>query len=496
MKHGLKYKLTILVSLLLLSCQRNELVPSEAMTDAITFSLSSNAGYSVSTRAADESFVLISEDGTDSLLIQLSEAPYCQDAVITKGTPVTTSNLKSYGEDIAVRAFYNKDQFINDVFVFDEDGRSARTSIASYWPVAEKAKVDFWSFHPKEIAQTSQPLTISNDESTPSLSFYYNQEKADVGGVLVAATDQKDMFMAYARQGKEDGPVGLHYIHALSAIKFQAGKALSGTIINIEISNVCAGGTLTYSPNGTDKLIWNLDNKKYCTLSQDFTRDIKEDFTGDVSQGITKDIDSTVFMLIPQPLAEKELTIKYRRDGATEAKSYKVNLLGEKWEPGKTYTYTLRLMDGLGVDVETSTPTDPAPPSTSVIGRMSVKNTYNKTSYIRTMIIGNWVDEDGNIAAIFDPDEVDLQVSGENYQLSDYWYHDTTTNIYYYKNPLPKTEYTENLLITSVPSVQHPEGLKLDIVVLVQAVEAEGDKASVRAAWGDIADEMEPVAGN
>jgi hypothetical protein len=82
--------------------------------------------------------------------------------------------------------------------------------------------------------------------------------------------------MAYARQGKEGGSVELKYIHALSSIKFQAGKALTGEVQNITISNVCAGGKLIYSPNGTDKLTWNLDNERY-TLNQDFTQDIEED---------------------------------------------------------------------------------------------------------------------------------------------------------------------------------------------------------------------------
>ena len=495
MKTDLKYKLTILVSLLLLSCQNNELAPAEAVTDAIAFSVSSNAEYSPSTRAGGESLVLISSDGTDSLQILLSDISYSQASAITKGTPVTNENLNLYGEKIALRAFYENEQFVDDVFVFDQDG-SVRTSVTCYWPVAENAMVDFWSFHPKEIAQ-AQNYVVSNDESAPSLSFYYNQKK-EGEDILIDATEQKDMFMAYARQGKEGGSVELKYIHALSSIKFQAGKALTGEVQNITISNVCAGGKLTYSPNGTDKLTWDLDNERY-TLNQDFTQDIEEDFTGDLSQGITKDINNTIFMLIPQPLAEKTLTIKYLRHGETQAKTYTANIPGEKWDPGKLYTYTISLMDGFGIDIET--PDQPS--NAGVIDGIRIENSYNKTCYIRAMIIGNWVDEDGNVAAILNPDEVDLKITeaNSNYQLSadwgNYWLRDINTNVYYYRKPLRKTESTECLFDKFTNPMPHSEGLKLDFVVLVQAVEAEDDKASVMAAWGEtVSNGLESVADN
>lgn len=483
MKPDLKYKLTILVPLLLLSCQRNELAPNAVMTDAITFSLSSNAGYSASTRAAEESFVLICDDGTDSLLIQLSDASYIQDTHVTKGTPVTNNNLKDYGEKIALKAFYEGEEFVDDVFVFDEN-RNARTSVACYWPVAENAMVDFWSVHPIEIEQ-AQDYILSNDTSTPYLSFYYNQKKADAD-ILVDATEQKDIFMAYARQGKESGSVNLKYIHALSAINFQVSKALPGQIQNITITNVYAGGKLKYSPNGSQKLTWELDDEKY-TLDQDFAQAIEEDFVGDLSQGITKDINNTIFMLIPQPLVEKTLTIEYLREGETQAKTYTSYIPGEQWEPGKSYTYTMSLMDEFGIDVETPTP----PSNTSAIDGIQIKNSYNKTCYVRAMIIGNWVDEDGNVAAVLDPDEVNLKISpgNSNYVLSNdwenNWFYDESANIYYYKKPLKRTETTSYLFEEFKRPKQHAEGLKLDFVLLVQAVEAESDKASVTAAWGE-----------
>ena len=195
-------------------------------------------------------------------------------------------------------------------------------------------------------------LTMS--DNTKVMTWMKDGDK----NTLVDATKQKDYILAYNRQGKESGSVDLNYIHALSAVKFNAGKTLAGEILNITITNVYAGGKLTFSPNGTSKISWELDNERY-TLNQDFSQKIDEDLSGDSSQAITKDIDNTVFMLIPQPLTDKTLSIEFRRKGETEAKIYTVNMPGGSWETGKSYTYTLTLMDGLGIKIETEeTPTD------------------------------------------------------------------------------------------------------------------------------------------
>ena len=491
MKLNHTYRYILALVLLLFACQKEEIAPKKPIGDSIIFSLSSNAGngqgYSASTKAAENTIVLKSEDGTDSLIINLAsitETEEITDTATTKGSPVTDNNIIDIcGGNIALRAFYKNEQFVDDILVFENDG-SARTSNASYWPSAEDAMVDFWSYHPKGIDQ-NQHFSISYSTDSPSLSFYYNLKK-EGEEILVDATEQKDLFLAYTRESKGSSSVGLNYTHALSAVKFVAGKALAGEVQNISISNVYAGGTLTYTPEETSKLEWNLDEAKY-TLNQNFAQDINEDLSGDSSQDITKDINNTTFMLLPQPLEGKVLTIKYRREGETQARTYTANIPEGNWETGKSYTYTLTLMDGLGFEIETSD----QPSSNNMIDGVKIKNTYNKPCYIRAMIIGNWVDEDGNVAAIFNPDEINLKISqgNSNYQLSadweDHWFYDENTNIYYYKKVLRKTESTPYLFEKFTSPTQHSEGLKMDFAVLVQAVEAENNKASLKAAWGE-----------
>ena len=206
-KLNAKYKLVILAGLLLLGCQKEEIAPNKPIGDSIIFSLSSIAGssqgYSASTKAAENTMVLKSEDGTDSLIINLAsitETEEITDTATTKGSPVTNNNIIDIcGGNIALRAFYKNEQFVDDILVFENDG-SARTSNASYWPSAEDAMVDFWSYHPKGIDQ-NQNFSISNITDSPSLSFYYNLKK-EGEEILVDATEQKDLFLAYTRESK------------------------------------------------------------------------------------------------------------------------------------------------------------------------------------------------------------------------------------------------------------------------------------------------------
>lgn len=200
MKLYRKYSIILVLVLSLFSCQKEEVAPNNTKKDSITFSISGNAGggqsYSVSTRAAGEPLVLVSEDGTDSLVFQLTVT----DTVQTKGTSVTTDNLAELcADNLAIMAYYQNVKFIDDVLVFENDG-SARTSTASYWPTAEDAKVDFWSFHPKDIAGSNN-ITINNDADSPSFAFHYNQENENTG-MLADVTEQHDMFMSYTDKGR------------------------------------------------------------------------------------------------------------------------------------------------------------------------------------------------------------------------------------------------------------------------------------------------------
>ena len=480
-------------------CQTDDVVENGIGADAITFELYSNneeQSSSPSTRAADKPIVLLSENGTDSLTLYMTVAntidlrqPTQQiDDAITRGTPITNDNLMSKcSGEIALDAFYLDNVFIDDVLSFDGDGK-AHTPTPHHWPAAKDAKIDFWSYHPKEICDAADANFTYLNGDTPSLRFYYSQMGEN--GALVDVKDQKDMFLAYTNQGQEQGTVSLEYDHALSAIKFVAGKALEGKIKNIKLTDVYAAGTLTYTPNETTKLSWELDNDSKAIINQDFDNGIDENTIGSSTQDITRAAET--FLLIPQSATGKRLTIEYHRpDGTVD--TYSATMPDGVWEIGKTYTYTLRLMDGLDIEAEAGSV------SNKTVNGIEIANTYSKPCYVRAMIMANWVDEDGNIADILNPDEIDIAISSgnSNYQLaaewSTYWFYDATTNIYYYKKPLRSATSTEVKLFNRFTnSVTHSEGLTLDFTVFVQAVEADAAKNIVSSMWGnDVASKLE-----
>ena len=488
MKVRTLYSLLLALAFIYSGCQDKVLMQSEQGTDAIAFALytngEDNSSFTPLTRSIEKPLVLVNEDGTDSLTfyltitdtIDLGQSSYRKDSVITRGTPITQENLVSIcSGKIALDSFYQDNPFIKDVILFNENGE-AHTGITRYWPNNEGAKVAFWSYYPKEIAEATN-FTISNG-ANPTLSFYYSQHGAE--GKLMDVTQQKDLFFDYVYQGKEDGVVSLRYHHAVSAIKFVAGKTLAGTIQKIQLTNVYGGGTLNYTPNETPALSWILDESP-STLNQDFNVRIDENLNDNPSQAITSDDAGTTFLLIPQTVGGKELSVSIDRSGTSV--TYSAPMPEGVWEMGKTYTYTLKLMDGLGIDASGEVKTD----------GVAIENTNKKTCYLRAMIIGNWVDAEGNVAAIFNPEEVDLAITSTNtnYQLAsnwgNFWYYDAVNNLYYYKKPLPEGQFTEVKLFDQFtnPKDRTSEGLKLDFVVLVQAVEADADKASAKAAWGD-----------
>ena len=493
------------LTFLCIGCQDQELSQGELSNDAITFALynigDDNLSSSSKKRAVEKPIILVNEDGTDSLALYLTIADTIDwgepilhaDKDVTRGTPINNDNMvsKCSGE-IALDAFYKNETYIEDVILLNSL-TDVHTQVVHYWPIAKDAKISFWSYHPKEIDEAADAaFTINNDAASPSLSFYYNQEGSD--SKLVDVKEQKDLFLAYAHQGKEQGKVNLQYNHALSAIRFIAGKVLAGTVENISLSDVYAAGKLTYQPNQATKLTWELDNSSKSTLDQDLNVEIKENMSGTPTQPITSDANETTFLLIPQPTTGKILTITYLRpDGVHDV--YKATMPDGAWEIGKAYTYTLKLMDGLSIEATAENVVN------KVINGVEITNTYNKPCYVRAMIVGNWVDEADNVAALFNPNEVNLKITAgnSNYERATnwdtYWLYDETANVYYYKKPLLSTKHTEVRLFNKFTNpITHADGLELDFVVLVQAVEAEADKTSVKAAWGNtVADQLDPL---
>ena len=180
------------LTFLCIGCQDQELSQGELSNDAITFALynigDDNLSSSSKKRAVEKPIILVNEDGTDSLALYLTIADTIDwgepilhaDKDVTRGTPINNDNMvsKCSGE-IALDAFYKNETYIEDVILLNSL-TDVHTQVVHYWPIAKDAKISFWSYHPKEIDEAvDAAFTINNDATSPSLSFYYNQEGSD-----------------------------------------------------------------------------------------------------------------------------------------------------------------------------------------------------------------------------------------------------------------------------------------------------------------------------
>ena len=104
------------------------------------------------------------------------------------------------------------------------------------------------------------------------------------------------------------------------------------------------------------------------------------------------------------------------------------------------------------------------------IGVENPQNDKSIPAFVRVAITGNWCDEDGNIVKEWHP--------GFTHNSTD-WDKSTVNgqDYYYYKHVLAVGDTTENLLADGVSissTAGAPEGCHLVVIVMQQAIQAEG----------------------
>ena len=104
----------------------------------------------------------------------------------------------------------------------------------------------------------------------------------------------------------------------------------------------------------------------------------------------------------------------------------------------------------------------------------SIKNTGNTSSYIRTDIIVNWMDESGNIYAI-NPEYT--------FELGTDWKQSTKDGYYYYTKEVNEAEYTSILMSEFKNISDAPEGYSLSINILAEAIQSGDNNKAIENAW-------------
>lgn len=273
------------------------------------------------------------------LTSEVTEGFPTDNPTFTRGTQITTADgMSSFG----VTAFLGSQKYMDHVEI-KKSNDSWKPQTDYFW--LNGKPLDFYAWYPYNSAGGTYGIPAGmtlNQENFSSISYT----------VPTDVSKQEDLMFAVNKNASEpvDGnATSLDFKHSLAAVKFVVGDLPTGTkITSVALKGVKYKGELavTADNKGEAQFAWsNLAND-----TEDFTqvtdKEVKEN---DTDNAITKE-DQTFFMM-PQTLPDDAIvevvvedekgsavTLTGVLQDATAAEGAK-----NKWEAGKTYTYTINL---------------------------------------------------------------------------------------------------------------------------------------------------------
>lgn len=439
--------------------------------------------------------MLASEQG-DSLMLFVSAKPnadMCIGGMLvdTKGTPITTDNFKTEYKKFKVTAFRTgtvaETGYINnDTAIYSSETGRWDTDPLYAWP---NYGLDFYAYAPDDITG----LTNLAYSENATLGFTYQLPvggQTDEGGKFIDAQNQKDIIFAITKNAQNNtttGKVGFTFEHALSAVQFIGGNIEgAGTIKSITFKNLSSKGDVTF--DGSD-FTWSNQDAQEKSYSQNF--DIVLDKKEDPQQITAKEVSKT-FMMIPQTIdgTTTILELYYLRPGDSEPVKFTAAVPAITWQAGYTYIYRIGLADWLDIELDDTI-------ENNVKKDIQISNVGGRDAYVRALIVGYWVNTDGDIVANWNPTDAKFGTFSPaifSGTLNENWVKGAD-GFFYYKHVLPVGETVPDDArlfdtYTALPSGK-PKNLKdsdhLEIDVVTQAVLANTGKAAAIKAWGSIA---------
>lgn len=274
------------------------------------------------------------------LTSEVTEGFPTDNPIFTRGTQITKADgMSSFG----VTAFLGGQKYMDHVEIKKKSADSWEPETDYFW--LNGKPLDFYAWYPYNSAEGTNGIPSGmtlNNEDFSSISYTVPQE----------VSQQEDLMFAVNKNAKEpaDGKAtSLDFKHSLAAVKFVVGDLPTGTkVTSVALKGVKYKGNLavTAGNNGEAQLAWsNLANDTE-TFTQATNKEVKEN---DTDYAITK-ADQTFFMM-PQTLPDDAMvevvvenqkgeraTLTGALQDATAAEGAK-----NKWEAGKTYTYTINL---------------------------------------------------------------------------------------------------------------------------------------------------------
>ena len=272
------------------------------------------------------------------LTSEITEGFPTDNPTFTRGTQITKADgMSSFG----VTAFLGKQKYMDHVEI-KKFADSWKPETAYFW--LNGKPLDFYAWYPYNSAEGTNGIPAGmtlNNEDFSSISYTVPQE----------VSQQEDLMFAVKKDASEpaDGnATSLDFKHSLAAVKFVVGDLPTGTkVTSVALKGVKYKGDLAVAGNnGAAQLAWSNLANETVNFTQVTDKEVKEN---DTDQAITK-ADQTFFMM-PQTLPDDAIvevvvenqkgesaTLTGALQDATAAEGAK-----NKWEAGKTYTYTINL---------------------------------------------------------------------------------------------------------------------------------------------------------
>ena len=276
----------------------------------------------------------------------------------SRAVETTIDNLDAF----KVTAFLpGADNYMENVAYTKADGAWSTNDGNFFWPTSSEY-LNFYAYAPADPCK----MATSEDADGASFSIDHQFQKLENFSPNAAAAEQKDFIYAYAKGNLEENGtdgVDIKFKHALSQITIAAkndNKAYTVKVSGVKIGNVMSKSTFSFPSTGGDgnDASWSQDSQT-------------GSYTTSLSEAVTLGSDATdfsakgnvPFMLIPQSLTSTSKAY----DGAYIALKVSIAMqggkvlcsdkwayvgIGDSWEMGKRYNYTLDFSNGAGQDAE------------------------------------------------------------------------------------------------------------------------------------------------
>ena len=285
--------------------------------------------------------------------------PTVPHATSSRAVETTIDNLDAF----KVTAFLpGADNYMENVAYTKADGAWSTNDGNFFWPTSSEF-LNFYAYAPAEPCK----MATSEDTDGASFSIDHQFQKLENFSPKAAAAEQKDFIYAYAKGNLEENGtdgVDIKFKHALSQITVAAkndNKAYTVKVSGVKIGNVMSKSTFSFPSTGGDgnDASWSQDSQtgSYTTEWESGAVELASDVKDFKDQG------NVPFMLIPQSLTSTNkasdgtyiaLKVSITMQGGKVLCSDKWAYvgIGDSWQMGKRYNYTLDFSNGAGQDAD------------------------------------------------------------------------------------------------------------------------------------------------